>query len=169
MKRAIILSLCLMLCGCVLQSHTAIFSESDGGPIPAALGTGLMMEEHGKAGWTKEEGTFTLQAEGKHYVASDGDKKSDVNALFVPLGNNWWVVAVAGVGDPNAYVLAEWTGSALLLRALDCAALKLQPSAAAAISFEGDDCYLKDKPGVDYFRQFTTGTTPATMRLTPMK
>ena len=161
--------LCFLLAGCVLQSRTPVFSESDAGALPEALGARIIMENQDKAGWTKEEGTFTLRPEGKHYVASDGEKKSDVEALFVPLGNNWWVVQAAAVGDPDSYMLAEWAGGALLLHPLDCTDLKLQPSAAAAISFEGDDCYLKDKPGVEYFRQFTTKATPATMRLTPVK
>ena len=161
--------LCFLLAGCVLQSHTPVFSESDAGALPEALGTHFIMENHDKAGWTKEEGNFTLRPEGKHYVASDGNMKSDVEALFVPLGNNWWVMQAAAVGDPNVYMLAEWTGGTLLLHPLDCADLKSQPSAAAAISFEGDDCYLKDKPGAEYFLQFTTGTTPATIRLTPLK
>ena len=161
--------LCFLLAGCVLQSRAPVFSESDAGALPEALGTRFIMENHDKAGWTKEEGNFTLQPEGKHYVASDGDKKSDVEALFVPLGNNWWVVQAAEAGGLDDYVLAEWTGGALLLHPLDCADMKSQSSAAAAISFEGDDCYLKGTPDLDYFRQFTTGTTPATMRLTPVK
>jgi len=163
--------LCFLLAGCVLQSRTPIFSESDAGALPEALGTRFIMENHDKAGWTKEEGTFILRPEGKHYVASDGDgdKKSDVDALFVPLGHNWWVMQAAAAGDPNVYMLAEWTDGALLLHPLDCADLKSQPSAAAAISFEGDECYLKGTPGLDYFRQFTTGSAPATMRLTPVK
>ena len=168
-KVLVCICMCFLLAGCVLQSRTPVFSESDAGALPIALGTRFIMENHDKAGWTKEEGNFTLQPEGKHYVASDGDKKSDVEALFVPLGNNWWVMQAAAPGDPNVYMLAEWTDGALLLHPLDCADLKSQPSAAAAVSFEGDDCYLKGTPGLDYFRQFTTGTTPATMRLTPGK
>jgi hypothetical protein len=170
MRKSILACICLsmLLSGCVLQSRTPIFSESDAGALPEALGTRFIMESHDRAAWTKQEGIFILRPEGQHYVASDGDKKSDVEALFVTLGSNWWVMQATAAGDPNVYMLAEWTGGALLLHPLNCSDLKSQPSAAAAISFEGDDCYLKGKPGVEYFLQFTTGTTPATMRLTPV-
>ena len=161
--------LCFLLAGCVLQSRTPVFSEGEAGALPIALGTRFVMENHDKAGWTKEDGNFSLQPRGKHYVASDGNKKSDVEALFVPLGNNWWVMQAAEAGGAGVYMLAEWKGGALLLHPLECTDLKSQPTAATAISFEGDDCYLKGKPSVEYFLQFTTGTTPAKMRLTPQK
>ena len=115
MHKTLLACICLsfLLAGCVLQSRTPVFSESDAGTLPITLGTRFIMENHDKAGWTKEEGNFTLQPEGKHYVASDGEKKSDVEALFVPLGNNWWVVQAAAVGDPDSYMLAEWADGEL--------------------------------------------------------
>jgi hypothetical protein len=167
LKRLIIfIGMGFLLTGCVLQSRTAVFSESDGALLPKELGTQFVIENLDKGVWTKEDGTLTLSPTGHHYLATDGKKKDTIEALFVPLDKNWWVMqATETPGKPSTYILAELDGTALLLHPLFCADLKKQSTAADSISFEGEDCYLKDGQGVGYFKTLVTGIEPAKMRM----
>lgn len=166
LKRLLILiGMGLGLAGCVLQSHQPLFGESDGVSLPAALGKHFVMENFDDGAWAKEEGSITFKATGHHYVATDEAKKDEIAALFVPLDKNWWLLQATEPGKPSAYILAELSGDALLLRPLACEDLKQNPAAAAEISFEGDDCYLKGGQGLAYFKALITGAAPAKMRL----
>jgi hypothetical protein len=166
LKRLLILiGMGLGLAGCVLQSHQPLFSENDGVSLPKALGTHFVMENFDDGAWAKEEGSITLKAIGHHYVATDEAKKDEIAALFVPLDKNWWVMQAQEKDKPSVYILAQAEGNALLLTPLTCEDLKLKPAAAAEISFEGDDCYLKGGQGVDYFKALMTTAKPAQMRL----
>ncbi len=170
LKRFLIcLGMGLGLAGCMLQSHRPLFSESDGVPLPKVLGTHFVMQDFDNGTWNDEEGSITIKASGRHYLASDEAKKDEVAALFVPLSPNWWVLQAKEKDEPNVYMLAELSGKNLLLHALACEDLKKLAAAAAEISFEGDDCYLKGGAGLDYFKQMITSVEPAKMRLVPWK
>jgi hypothetical protein len=171
LKRLLIfIGMGLLLTGCVLQSRDPVFAESDGALLPASLGSSFVMENLDKDMWNKEEGTLTLRPEGHHYLATDEKKKSSINALFVPLDKNWWVMqATEEKGKPETYILAEVTDKALLLHPLFCDDLKEKPAAADAISFEGQDCYLKGGQGADYFKALMAEQKPAKMRMVSVK
>ena len=170
LKRLLIfIGMGLLLTGCVLQSHEPLFSESDGAPLPEALGKHFVMENFDDGAWAKEEGSITLKAVGHHYVATDEAKKDEIAALFVPLDKNWWVMQAQEKDKPSVYILAKAEGDTLLLNPLTCEDLKLKPTAAAEISFEGDDCYLKGGQSIDYFKALMAAAKPAQMRLLKIK
>ena len=166
LKRLLIfISMGFLLAGCVLQSRAPLFSEGDGALLPHALGTSFVMENLDKDMWNKEEGTLTLSPTGHHYIATDEKKKDEIEALFVPLDENWWVMQAQEKGKPSVYILAQLDGNALLLHPLYCDDLKKQTTAAAEISFEGEDCYLKGGQGVAYFKALVPCVEPAKMRM----
>ena len=165
----IFISMGFLLAGCVLQSREPVFSENDGSPLPANLGNHFVMENFDDGAWAKEEGSITLKAIGHHYVATDEAKKDEIAALFVPLDKNWWVMQAQEKDKPSVYILAKAEGNTLLLNLLTCEDLKLKPSAAVEISIEGDDCYLKGRQGIDYFKALMASATPAKMRLLKIK
>jgi hypothetical protein len=164
-KVLILLGMGLLLAGCVLQSRQPAFSESQGAPLPRELGQRFVMENLEDGAWKREEGTLFLRPSGRHYLASDNKKKDEIEALFVPLDENWWVMQAREKGKPSTYILAEVEGNALLLHPLYCDDLKKQPAAAAAINFEPVDCYLKAGQGVAYFKSRVAGVEPAKMRM----
>ena len=166
LKRFLIcLGMGFLLAGCVLQSHQPLFAESDGAMLPENLGTTFVMENLDKDMWNKEEGTLTLRPVGQHYMATDEKKKDEITAMFIPLDKNWWVMQAQAKDQSSVYILAEYDGDALLLRPLLCDNLKKQPAAAAEISFESDDCYLKGGEGIAYFKSLVASADPAKMRM----
>ena len=169
-RLTLVIGMGLLLTGCVLQARDPVFAESDGALLPASLGTSFVMENLDKDMWNRDEGTLTLRPEGHHYLASDDKKKDVINALFVPLDKNWWVMqATEEKGKPETYILAEVTDNALLLHPLFCDDLKEKPAAADAVSFEGQDCYLKVGQGADYFKALIAEQKPAKMRMVSVK
>ena len=163
MKHAIILSLCLMLCGCVLQSTAPIFAENDGKLILQPFGNqfATFNKEGGK--WKKQTDIGKFDAEGNHYLIHD--KAGDIHLLFVALNGPWWVVQAQEPGKPSEYLLARFEGKSLLLNPLSCKVLKTNKSMKNAITFKGDDCTANAHMTKDKFVELTKSPEPATLKV----
>ena len=163
MKHAIILSLCLMLGGCVLQSTTPIFAETDGKLILQSFGNqfATFNKEGGK--WKKQTDIGKFDAEGNHYLIHD--KAGDIHVLFVALNGPWWVVQAQEPGKPSEYLLARFEGKSLVLNMLSCKVLKTNKSMKDAITFTSDDCTANERMTKDKFAELTKSPEPATLKV----
>jgi hypothetical protein len=166
MNRAIILSLCLMLCGCVLQSTAPIFAEADGKLIMQPFGNqfATFNKEGGK--WKKQTDIVKFDAEGNHYLIHD--KAGDIRVLFVALNGPWWVVQSQEQDKPLDYLLARFEGKALVLHTLSCKILKTNKSMKDAVTFKGDDCTASAGMTKDKFAELTKSPEPATLKVEPL-
>ena len=165
MKRAIILSICLMLGGCVLQSTAPIFAEADGKLIMQPFGNqfATFNKEGGK--WKKQTDIVKFDAEGNHYLIHD--KAGDIRVLFVALNGPWWVVQSQEQDKPLDYLLARFEGKALVLHTLSCKNLKTNKSMKDAVTFKGDDCMATAGMAKDKFVELTKSPEPATLKVEP--
>ena len=163
MKHAILLSLCLMLCGCVLQSTAPIFAENDGKLILQNFGNQFVTfnKEGGK--WKKQTDIGKFDAEGNHYLIHD--KAGDIHVLFVALNGPWWVVQAQEADKPVDYLLARFEGKALLLSTLSCKVLKTKKFMKDAITFKGEDCMATAGMTKDKFAELTKSPEPATLKV----
>ncbi len=160
--------LAFVLAGCVLQSATPNFKESDGVALPAAFVTTFVTENFSNGAWKAEEGSVRFTASGQHYVATN-EKAETIDVLFAALGKTAWVMQAAEKDKPSAYVLVEAKDDALLLRPLFCDDLKKQEPVAKLVRFEGSDCFLKGKASLEVFKMLAAIAAPAKMRLRIVK
>ena len=163
MKHAIILSVCLMLCGCVLQSTSPIFAENDGKLILQPFGNQFATFNKEGDKWKKQTDIGKFDAEGNHYLIHD--KAGDINVLFVALNGPWWVVQAQEPGKPFEYLLARFEGKSLVLNPLSCKVLKTNKSMKDAITFKGDDCTANERMTKDKFVELTKLPEPATLKI----
>jgi len=165
MKRAIILSLCLMLCGCVLQSKAPIFAESDGKLILQPFGNQFAPFNKDGAKWKKQTDSVKFDAEGNHYLIHD--KAGDIRVLFVALNGPWWVMQAQEQNKPFDYLLARFEGKALVLNTLSCKVLKTNKSMKDAVTFKGEDCTATSGMTKDKFAELTKSPEPAMLKIEP--
>lgn len=171
LRRTLLLVLCLLMGGCMLQSKTPNFKESDGVALPEALVTKYVMENFADGTWTAENGTVSFSASGKHYVvtAEHSEKSDKIDVLFVALGTGTWVMQTAAKDSPSAYVLAEAKDDILLLRPLFCDELQKRDDVKTFVRFDKGDCFLDEKAGLDKFKLLAANAGEAKIRLRPVK
>jgi hypothetical protein len=152
MKNVLALALvALVLCGCVLQSRTPLFDDSQSA---LALGdqSGMTRTASYRNGqWEDEKEQLPIVAEGKHYVVRD---KTAVTVHFIPLSGYQYAVQVRENDGPASYLLAEVKGKVAEARSLACADLKTNAAFAADVDYLGDDCFIR--PGTEAKKLFTT-------------
>ena len=165
MKRAIILSLCLMLCGCVLQSTAPIFAESDGKLILQPFGKQFATFDRDGGKWKKQSDIVKFDAQGNHYLIHD--KTGDIHVLFAALKGPWWVMQAQEQDKPYDYLLARFEGKALVLNTLSCKVLKKNKSMKDAVTFKGEDCTATVGMTKDKFVELTKSPEPATLKVEP--
>lgn len=151
-RMAIVATIAAMLGGCVLQSRAPRFGDSDAVLALGATGGLARMSNWRDGKWVPEDESAEIKITGMHYEAATAS--AWVSLHFVPLEGAWFVVQGSDRANPAAYMLAEVKQQTAELRPLACGDLKTNASAAASISFEGDDCFIK--PEADAKRLFTT-------------
>ena len=161
--RAAILSLCLFLCGCVLQSPTPLFSDADGKPLLRSFGKQFVAYDKVKGNWEKQKELITFAPAANHYVVHD--KSGDIGVVFVPLKDKWWLLQATEKGKSSTYMLAEMQGKSLLLHILSCKVLKTNKSMKDAITFKGDDCTATASMTKDRFVELTKSPEPAVLKI----
>jgi hypothetical protein len=171
LQRFVPLVLCLLMGGCVLQSKTPNFKESDGVALPEALVTKYVMENFADGAWSPENGTVSFSTSGKHYVvtAEYSEKSDKIDVLFVALGTGTWVMQTAAKDSPFAYVIAEAKGDILLMRPLSCDELQKRDDVKTFVRFDKSDCFLDEKAGLDKFKILAANPGEAKIRLRPVK
>jgi hypothetical protein len=156
------------LSGCVLQSKAPNFQEQQGVALPKELGTQFVTENFTDGAWKTDEGRIRFAASGKHYVVKN-EKLSEIDVLFVRLGNAQWVMQAAERQKPSAYILVEAKDNTLLLRPLLCDALKLRDDVKKYVTFSDNDCFLKDNTELSVFKMLAAKAMPAKLRLRAVK
>jgi hypothetical protein len=151
-RLAVVAFLSVLLSGCILQSREPLFDDADGSLLLKDYGTRFASYTFTGAEWKKEDDTITFTAEQHHYIAGDG--KSEVPVTFVQLGGDWWVMQGVEVGKPTAYLLAQARMGEVLFYPLTCKSLQEAGGFEDTVSFEGDDCFIRD--GTDVLALFAT-------------
>ena len=161
------LSLCLLLCGCILQSPKPIFAEKEGKPVLRQFGNSFLTFNRESGEWKKQDDVVKFRAVGNHYVVQD--KTTDINVLFAQLNDQWWVMQTNETGKPSTYLLAKFEGKSLVLNILRCKVLKTNTSLKNAITFKGDDCTANELMTKDKFVQLTKSPEPALLKIEAVK
>lgn len=158
----------LLLSGCVLQSQSPLFGDTQGVPALEALGTSFTMESLADGKWQVEEGRAEFTPVGRHYSMSNPDGKPPIEVLFVPLdGRRFAVQAREGKDKPFVYLVAEVGKTEVLLTLLACDDLKKAGKFGDDITFDGDECSFAGTPGLPLFLALADAAGPAKSRLRP--
>ena len=156
-------SICLLFCGCILQSPKPLFSENEGRPVLKQFGTSFVTFNRESGEWKKQDDVVKFMAVGNHYVVQD--KSGDINVLFAQLNDQWWVMQTNETGKAATYLLAKFEGNALVLNILSCKVLKTMKSMKDAISFKGDDCTANERMTKDKFVELTKSPEAALLKI----
>ncbi len=156
-------SLCLLLCGCILQSPKPIFAENEGKPVLKQFGNSFVAFNRESGEWKKQDDVVKFTTVGNHYVVQD--KSGDINVLFAQLSDQWWVMQTNETGKPATYLLAKFEGKALVLNILSCKVLKTNVSMKDAINFKGDDCTANEQMTKDKFVELTKSPETALLKI----
>ena len=165
--RFLSISLCLFLCGCILQSPKPLFSENEGKPVLKQFGNSFVAFNRESGEWKKQDDVVKFKAVGNHYVVKD--KAGDINVLFAQLSDQWWVMQTNETGKASTYLLAKFEGKALVLNILSCKVLKTNVSMNDAISFKGDDCTANAQMTKDKFFELTKSPETALLKIEAVK
>ena len=161
------ISICMLLCGCILQSPKPLFSENEGKPVLKQFGNSFVTFNRESGEWKKQDDVVKFKAVGNHYVVLD--KTGGINVLFAQLNDQWWVMQTNETGKPSTYLLAKFEGKALVLNILSCKILKTNVSMKDAISFKGDDCAANAQMTKDKFVELTKSPEPALLKIEAVK
>jgi hypothetical protein len=165
--RFLSVSLCLMLCGCILQSPKPLFSENEGKPVLKQFGNSFVAFNRESGEWKKQDDVVKFTTVGNHYVVQD--KSGDINVLFAQLSDQWFLMQTNETSKPATYLLAKYEGKALVLNILSCKVLKTNRSMKDAISFKGDDCTANAQMTKDKFVELTKSPEPALLKIDAVK
>ena len=166
-SRFILLSICLVLGGCILQSPTPIFAEEDGKLILQPFGNQFVSFNLENGKWIKQSDIVKFTAVGNHYLIHD--KADDIQVLFAALNSKWWVMQTNETGKPPTYLLARFEGKALVLNILSCKVLKINKAVADAINFKGEDCMANAHMTKAKFEELTNSPEPAVLKIESAK
>ena len=166
-SRFILLSICLVLGGCILQSPTPIFAEKDGKLVLQKFGNKFVSFNLENGKWIKQSEIVKFTAVGNHYVIHD--KANDIQVLFAALNSNWWVMQTNEASKPPTYLLARFEGKALVLSILSCKVLKTNKAVADAIDFKGEDCTANAKMTKDKFAELAKSPEPVLLKIEAVK
>ena len=161
--RMFILSFCLILCGCILQSPVPIFSEKDGKLILQPFGTQFATFNKESGEWKKQADIVKFNAEGNHYLIHD--KAGDIQVLFAALNDNWFVMQAQEPNKPSTYLLARFEGKSLVLNILSCKVLKSNEALKSSINFKGEDCTTNTQMTKEKFEELTKSPEPALLKI----
>ena len=146
MRPALVLA-AIFLTGCVLHSGKPLFGESD---AVLALGnqpvTFTLYEAENGAWVLADDPKVTAIPEGNHYLVPDPATPNDMTSAdpyyFVTLDATHYLIRVVVKGEAD-YSLATWDGLELLVRPLDCVALKTHPTGNVLVQFSDESCSLR--------------------------
>ena len=159
----VLLSL-LALSACVLQSEKPLFPEADGVAALQPLGTTFVPFNLVDGQWQAEKDRASFASVGKHYEVKGDDGKT-TSVLFVPLGQNSWLMQASEDGKNAAYLIARRDGKALLLQALFCEDLKKDAASTKRLRFDRDDCFVPADFKLAEFKALASNAPPAKMKL----
>ena len=163
MMRIFILSFCLMLCGCILQSPAPIFPEKDGQLILQPFGNQFATFNKENGEWKKQTDIVKFSVEGSHYLIHD--KAGDIHVLFVGLNDNWFVMQARELNKPSTYLLARFEGKSLVLNILSCKVLKSNEAFKSSINFKGEDCTANTQMTKEKFEELTKSPETALLKI----
>ncbi len=162
------LALCLLLSGCVLQSQTPLFGDTQGVLALKELGSEFTMETFADGKWKAEEGKAVFTPEGRHYMFATPDGKEPIEVLLIPLeGNRFVGQARENREKPFLYLIAEVGQEEVLLSLLSCDELKALGTLAGDIRFSGGDCTFAGVPDLALFQKLAKAIGPAKSRMRP--
>lgn len=162
------LALFLLLSGCVLESKTPLFGDTQGVLALNALGSEFTMETFADGTWKAEEGRAVFTAEGRHYMLTTPDEQEPIEVLLVPLeGNRFVGQARENREKPFLYLIADVGQAEVLLSLLSCDELKALGTFAGDIGFSGGDCTFAGAPDLALFQKLAKAIPPAKSRLRP--
>jgi hypothetical protein len=162
------LALFLLLSGCVLESQTPLFGDTQGVLALNAIGTEFTMESFADGKWKVEEGKAVFTPEGRHYLVTTPDGKEPIEVLLVPLeGNRFVGQARESREKPFLYLIADVGQEEVLLSLLSCDELKALGTFAGDIGFSGGDCSFAGAPDLALFQRMAKAIAPAKSRIRP--
>jgi hypothetical protein len=162
------LAFCLLLSGCVLESQTPLFGDTQGVLALKTLGNAFTMETFADGKWKAEEGKAVFTPEGRHYMVTTPDGKEPIEVLLVPLeGNRFVGQARESREKPFQYLIAEVGRAEVLMTLLSCDELKALGTFANDIGFDGGDCTFAAVPDLALFQKMAKAIAPAKSRLRP--
>jgi hypothetical protein len=167
MKVILSLVLGLLLGGCMLQSKTANFSETDG---LLALGKsgGTYLSYNLDAGvWKSDAKPVTFKVVGSHYEVTEKGKTTQV--LFVPVKGTWTVVQFIDDGKAFVYALADVQKDAVYIHPLICTDLQKIAVAKPIVNFVMDDCFLKKPLKAKGFQSLVASAGPRELKFLSTK
>jgi hypothetical protein len=142
MRYAVLAVLILTLAGCVLQSKEPVFSDEQASLVFGAVPVTMRSYSWKDGGWVEEKENLALTVEGRHYVAKeDGDT---AGLAFIPLSGGWFAVQATEEGKAVNYTLATVKDGAAVFHLLECDALKKRAGLEAYVSYQRDDCFIKE-------------------------
>jgi hypothetical protein len=160
------LALCLLLSGCVLESQTPLFGDTQGVLALKALGHEFIMETFADGKWKAEEGKAVFAPEGRHYMLTAPDEKEPIEVLLVPLAGNLFVgQARESREKPFLYLIADVGKEEISLSLLSCDELKALGTFADDLRFSGGDCTFAGVPDLALFQKLAKAIGPAKSRL----
>jgi hypothetical protein len=153
----------LALSGCILQSKSPLFTDTESKLLLANYGNLTTYEKSGNA-WTKSTDQISFSPQVKHYIAKAD--KSELEISFVPIDGNWWALQAVEAAKPAIYVLVDAEAKELLFYPIACKDLKDSGKFAGDVEFVDSDCFVK--PGADYkalFKSLTAAPGEASTKL----
>ena len=140
----------LGLSGCILQSKTVLFADTEAKLLLADY-PNLTTYERKDATWTKSQDQITFTPKGSHYTAlADG---SEEQLSFVPLNGKWWILQAIEPEKAAYYLLVRAEPKELFIYPTDCKSLQDSGKFAGAVEFKDSDCFIK--PTADKMALFT--------------
>ena len=127
--------------GCVLQSRTPRYGDHDAILALGKAGGVAVMSNWQDGAWVADAEQIEIKVDGQHYEAIS--KTGNIGLTFVAIQGPWFVLQGTDGDHAAVYMLAEIRNGGAEIRPLACRDLKTNTDVAAAISFEGDDCYIK--------------------------
>ena len=142
MRIVVLAALILTLAGCVLQSREPVFSDEQSSLALGASAVTMKSYSWKDGEWTEDKERLALTVEGRHYVAKeDGDT---AGLAFIALSGGWFAVQATEAAKPTNYTLATVKDGVAVFHLLECADLKKRAELEAYISYQRDDCFIKD-------------------------
>lgn len=154
--------LAIALSGCVLETKTPLFSDSDAKLLLADYPK-LAAYERDDGGWKKSGDPLNFSPAGSHYQVKSGN--SDMQVFFVPLEGPWWILQATEASGAT-YVLVKAEAKELLVSPLECKSLQAADKYNASIDFTGSSCFIK--AGADtmaLFKSFAAEPTEPSTKL----
>ena len=139
---AVLAVMVLALAGCVLQSPEPVFSDKQSSLALGASPVTMKSYSWKDGAWAEDKDRLTLAVEGRHYVAKDDN--SAAGLAFIPLSGGWYAVQATEAAKPTNYTLATVADGAAVFHLLECKELKKRAELEAYITYERDDCVIKD-------------------------